>query len=322
MDYLASSDHHPAGDKWKETVKVLNEANTPGEFATIFGWEASSDRGHVNFYFTNPDHPIRPGGEVDLVDPNCKTRFGGDVNVNSRPEVYMDKLQCDDFIAIPHHTNASANAKTADGIPYWTPYPWGKPVSYLRMAEIIQTRGNQEFDKGSDMWRSFFHFNGSSLQDALNMGHRLGFTGGTDNHCGWPGRVPRSSKSYILTGLWSESRTRDTVFKALYSRASWVTWDTRAIVDFRINGLLQGSEMKVEAGANMSAQVSISAEDSLWIMEIISEGKTVWRSRSEEWDVFEEVDLGVVQHSTHFYLRALQRNGGLIYASPVFVDVY
>jgi hypothetical protein len=33
------------------------------------------------------------------------------------------------------------------------------------------------------------------------------------------------------------------------------------------------------------------------------------------------VPLGEAARSTHFYLRALQRDGGIVYASPVFVDV-
>jgi len=38
-------------------------------------------------------------------------------------------------------------------------------------------------------------------------------------------------------------------------------------------------------------------------------------------DVEMDISLGVAEQPTHFYLRALQRNGGIIYASPVFVAV-
>ncbi len=34
-----------------------------------------------------------------------------------------------------------------------------------------------------------------------------------------------------------------------------------------------------------------------------------------------QIPLGPAERSTHFYLRALQRDGGIIYASPVFVQV-
>ena len=34
-----------------------------------------------------------------------------------------------------------------------------------------------------------------------------------------------------------------------------------------------------------------------------------------------QIPLGVATETTHFYLRALEHRGGIIYASPVFVDV-
>ena len=41
-----------------------------------------------------------------------------------------------------------------------------------------------------------------------------------------------------------------------------------------------------------------------------------FRQLMQEW-----IDLGTATHTTHFYLRGLLRNGGIFYASPVFVTV-
>jgi hypothetical protein len=38
-------------------------------------------------------------------------------------------------------------------------------------------------------------------------------------------------------------------------------------------------------------------------------------------DIETEIDLGMVEKSTFFYLRARQTDGALIYASPIFVTV-
>jgi hypothetical protein len=65
----------------------------------------------------------------------------------------------------------------------------------------------------------------------------------------------------------------------------------------------------------------LSAEDSIQTLEIVSEGRVVWDAGFSEWDVEFDAPLGDAKTSTHFYLRALQRNGGIIYASPVFVEV-
>lgn len=66
---------------------------------------------------------------------------------------------------------------------------------------------------------------------------------------------------------------------------------------------------------------SLRAEDSLRTLEIISEKKVVWRTSGTTRDMDFEVPLGNAERDTHFYLRALQRNGGVIYASPVFVSI-
>lgn len=313
MDFIAPGDHTPRGERWKETVEPVEAAHEPGKFATFFGYEQSSDRGHVNLYFTDPDHRCGPDGGL----------------VGQRPETYLDSLTGDDFLAIPHHTNAVAESKTDEGVPYWHPFAWGKPRPFLRLVEIMQVRGNQETDEGSDIWRRWHQGNQASYQDALRGGHRVGFTGGTDNHCGWPGRAysphegaaTHAPRSNILTGVWTEKRDRQEVFDALCRRATWATWDTRAIIDFRVNGAPAGSEIAVAAGAKLTVQLRLSAEDALWLMEIISEGRTVWQGRSTELDVRQEIDLGVADRETHFYFRALQRDGAIIYASPVFIDL-
>ena len=55
--------------------------------------------------------------------------------------------------------------------------------------------------------------------------------------------------------------------------------------------------------------------------EIVSEKKTIWVTSKSQLDFDVEIAIGQATHSSHLYLRALQRNGGLIYASPVFVTV-
>jgi hypothetical protein len=322
LDFAAPGDHDPVGEPWDATVAALDAAQEPDVFATFFGWEKSSDRGHENYYFTDPRHPLRCEGEAGV------SRAG-------RPSDALGKLEAvweerEDFLAIPHHTNAvSETRKLEDDSPFWHPYPWPAPRPFLRMVEIMQTRGNMESNDCADAWRGWHLHNGSSAQDALRLGHRIGFTGGTDNHCGWPGRafaenegaLVHAPKSVILTGLWTEANRRDEVFQALYERRSWAVWDTRALVDFRINGVPSGQELNVEPGAELTAHIRLSAEDALRTLDVVSEGTPVWSGATKEMDVEMELPLGRAERSTHFYLRALEVKGGILYASPVFVDV-
>lgn len=236
------------------------------------------------------------------------------------------------FIGIrtsPGTGSVAETRKIEDDSPYWHPYPWTAPEDYLRLAEVFQTRGNQERNVYDDAWRGWHQNNGASVQDALRLGYRLGFVGGTDNHCGWPGRAFAESegigihppKSVILTGVWTPSVRRESIFTSLKARHTWAVWDTRALVHFTVNSALGGDEMTVAQGTGLTAHIRLSAEDALQVVALISDGQTVWQSSFSEPDVDLDVPLGRAERSTYFYLRALQRDGGIIYASPVFVTV-
>ena len=115
MDFAAPGDHNPQGARWSDTVAALEAANSLDDFATFFGWENGTDRGHENYYFTTPDHPLVCGGSAGI-------RTG-------RPDTLVEKLNDihreHDFIGVPHHTNAVAETRRLeDDSPYWHPYPW------------------------------------------------------------------------------------------------------------------------------------------------------------------------------------------------------
>ena len=322
LDFAAPGDHNPRGRDWERTVAALNSANLDDEFATLFGWENATDRGHENYYFVEPDHPLICGGTAGIV--------------RGRPNELAPTLReihkQHDFVAVPHHTNSVAETRRPeDDSPYWHPYPWAEPEEYVRLVEIMQCRGNQERDLYSDAWRGWHQNNRASVQDALALGHKLGFTGGTDNHCGWPGRgyarsegplgANHEPKSVILTGVWTGRVERRAVYAALKHRHTWAVWDTRALVEYTLNGALSGDELVVAVDTPLAAHIRISAEDALQTIELVSEGEIIWQGSSPAPDFETEVSLGPATESTHVYLRALQRNGGIIYASPVFITV-
>lgn len=315
MDFAAPGDHNPSPDQWRHTVAALESINEDDVFATFFGWENGTLKGHENYYFTDPQHPLRCHGEAGLI-----TGYPADI---------ADKLSShNDFFAVPHHTNAISEAVDKNGELYWGTYPWGKPARYIRLVEIMQLRGNQERNEYTDAWRGW-NQNGASAQDALALGHKIGFTGGTDNHCARPGRAfselagpgRHNPKSVILTGVWTPRVERHSIFNSLAARHTWAVWDTRAIVLFTVNGVLMGGELEAAEGEHLAASLKIWAEGPLQSVEIISDGLTVWSASFASNEISEEIPLGTASKNTHFYMRALQRNGGIIYASPVFVTI-
>jgi hypothetical protein len=323
MSYCMASDHWPQGSKWKEYVTVMDQFNQDGQFATMFGYEAGSAQGHENFYFVDADNPLNPDGAWKM----CRlppTEYQKQLDQSQRGLGEDKKI-----IAIPHHTNTESESYRADGKPYWPAYQFSQPTETHRLIEVFQTRGNMERNEYTDVWRGWYA-KGASVQDALAAGYKLGFTGGTDNHCGRPGycfgwmemnrgRMPLHSQS--LTGVWADRIDRRSVWKGLYDRHTWAAWDTRALVHFAINGVVAGDELHLPAGNALQARVKVSAEDSLQSLEVISAGKTCWSASVDALDSDVTIDLGKAAKSTYFYLRGLQRNGGIFYASPIFVTV-
>lgn len=316
MNFISSSDHNPKPNAWQRTVELLDKYNRDDFFATFYGWEDGSQHGHQNYYFIRPDHPAVCGGSAGIAKggPNANSSKIADFN---------------DLLAIPHHTNAEAETRRPDDdFPVWFPYQWTKPVAPIRLVEIMQVRGNQEADEYADAWRGWHQHHGASFQDALAHGYKAGVTGGTDNHCGWPGRIwsreeggQTEAKSVILTGVWVGRIERGAVFSGLYARHTWAVWDTRAIVWFAVNGALMGSELSLAQGAALTAHFKITAESPLRSIEIVSEGRVIWQGASDAPDVERDIPLGEAARSTHFYLRVLERGGGIVYASPVFIAV-
>ncbi|MHB0959312.1 MAG: DUF3604 domain-containing protein [Pirellulaceae bacterium] len=322
LSYCMASDHWPRGEQWEQYVAVMDEFNQTDRFATMYGYEAGSPQGHDNFYFLDADNPLAPDGVAGEL---CRLP----------PEQYQQELdrvqrglsEYQKVIAIPHHTNADSETLRPDGTPYWPAYRFTRGSETHRLIEVFQTRGNMERNEYTDAWRGWYA-RGASVQDALAAGYRLGFTGGTDNHCARPaccfdwkdvnrGRIPLHSQS--LTGVWVDRLDRRSVWKALYDRHTWAAWDTRALVHFAVNGILGGGELVVDQGQPLRGRARISAEDSLQSLEIVSDGNVVWSTSVEPLDCDLTMDLGTATRKTHFYLRALQRNGGIFYASPVFV---
>jgi hypothetical protein len=285
---------------------------------TLYGWEQSSDEGHVNFIFIDPDHPINPD------------RF----DFPRRPAEYIEDLPTSyqDFLAIPHHTNAVSYAVRDDGTHNWRNYPWGEPCPrYLRLVEIFQSRGNFEREDPPEGWRAEFRNHGSSVQSALTKGHPLGFVGGTDNHAGWPARIQPSQRrgfsgvagSWIFTGAWVTQRTREAILDALTARHTWACWDTRAVVRFSIDGALQGDRIDLDEPRALRATIRMAVEAPLASLELVTEGETAIEIDVSDLDldIDTKVDLDIVDAPTFFYLRARQVDGALIYASPIFVGL-
>ena len=76
LDFFAVTDHSPllTFDEYQDVIAQAEQANQPGRFAALWGFEATGPQGHINFYMTStPRLPSRldalyqSAGEMGLV---------------------------------------------------------------------------------------------------------------------------------------------------------------------------------------------------------------------------------------------------------------
>jgi hypothetical protein len=253
-------------------------------------------------------------------DPDDWPSFGHFDPDDPRPH---DVEWPDDAIVIPHHTNAHAAARDANGDRYWETYDWDAPNRRTRLVEIYQNRGNFEVDTPDEAWGIGVGGRGSSVRDALAAGYRLGFTAGTDNHTGGPTRYPKKPGYSGLTAVLAESRSQADIWDGLDARRTYATTGARIHCLFEVAGTLMGGEAARLGPPDESvpARIRLYGTDVIDRVEVISDGAVVWSDNPQRLDaVYDDVRVPAASESTYYYLRARQQDGNMVWASPVWVD--
>lgn len=301
LDFAGVSDHTPTAE-WAKTCEINEQFDQPGRFVTMPGWEWSTDTGHANIYLRNPEVPVAPGKTGECQHP-------GDFDWPK------------DSIVIPHHTNIRSAQTKPDGSHYWHAYDWSLPNRRVRLVEIAQTRGNFEADELDEDWGIVTSGIGASVQDALAMGYRIGFVGGTDNHTSFPTRDPQMGRGFGgMTGILADELSRESLWQAMDARRTYATSGTPIIAHWTLNGLEMGQEGKLEDGIKFSAVLYGTAP--IERVEVISNGKVIWRSNPNAYDVvIEEEDIPNQEgESAYYYLRLRQEDGHRAWLSPIWLD--
>jgi hypothetical protein len=281
------------------------EFYVPGHFVTLPAWEWSTTRGHANIYLQSPD--ISAG-------PDDRWSAGVHPSQVAWP---------DGVIVVPHHTNIRSTLVRENGSHFWHEYDWSIPNPRIRLVEIQQTRGNFEADELDPAWRIVTGGIGASVRDALGMGYRIGFVGGTDNHSGYPVRDPEPLGRYGgLTGFLARDLTREEIWQAMQHRRTYATSGAPIVCYFDINDAVMGSEQvwRADEGVHFSAKVYGTAP--IEVVEVVSNGAPVWQATPNACDIelAEEVLPSPSGNSTYYYLRLRQADGYMAWTSPVWLD--
>lgn len=308
LDFAAPANHYGgretfSEDLWHETIKLCDEFNDPGRFATLFSYEWNQcGTGHRNVYYAeNP-------GQLFCIHAT------GDARTTSVDELWtLLQEQGLPVLTVPHHLKF----RPATGM-NWREFHG----EFQRLAEVCSIWGNSEKDGPK------------SLQAGLMMGHRIGVVGGTDTHFSQAGRPVEGV--FGLGGIAAvicERLERKAIWDSLYARRCYATTGARILLDFRLNGQLMGSVLpecgarKITGrviGTEQLESVEIICNNEVWESVPVS-GKDTVSFEFEDVRAPEEIALTprvpVTGKFIFYYLRVTQKDRHWAMSSPIWVVI-
>ncbi len=169
-------------------------------------------------------------------------------------------------------------------------------------------------------------------QEALQLGHRMGFVGMADGHFGmpgydnWPrhGRTPKLkhrnfSTQSAITGYIVDSFTREAVFAAMRQRRTYATTGERILLHFSIQDAPMGAEVSSET--NPVLRISVHGTSPLALIEIVRGDRRVLQKKGDgAYDsVFSWTDETPISGDTWYYVRVTQEDFAIAWSSPIWV---
>jgi hypothetical protein len=304
LDFSALADHfernqnynYTRDEKWRINKATMNKYNDPGKFVALQGYEIGTLEKHRNVYFPDAE------GRLVVNDDN-----GEMVTMDN---VY-DKLEGTDYILIPH-------APKFHGI-NWRAQD--KPERQ-RLVEICSSWGISE--EGGPL----------SVREGLNLGLKLGFTGGTDNHSAEPGHAFYAGFGGI-TGAFAGTLTRKGIFDALMARSTFATNGERMIINFYVNGKFMGEEMNFESAPDINIKGRAITMSPIEGIDIIRNGEVVHTVKPDEkcydmkiaWSDPDKAEKHIIKReltgesTIYYYMRVRCAGNNLGWASPVWINM-
>ncbi len=306
------------GDGTWEYDREMDAAfDDPGRFVTIPALERGWRQGHKNTYYRDGDQPAMPPVTIEQM---------------------WEWLEGRRAMTIAHHPNCHSETS------YY--YAWGQQdwsthnPAFERVAEICQARGSFEVDEvGGNVYLGGL---GSSLQDALAAGLRVGFVGGTDNHRAQPGS-PRSSLGGMdademiggaITGVFAPELTREAIWDAVWNRRCYATTCRHILLHVSMGDHEMGADLYGEDTAafadSRTLHIRVIGHRSLDRVEVVRNNETVASFAAEgdcaDLEYTDDTPLSDIAPAseaaagvTYYYIRVIQEDGNMAWASPIWL---
>jgi len=299
------------GGQWDVDAQIFAKHHAPHKFVTMPAREFGFHSGHKNAYLLDESQDMPAAKSAEELFESLRERAA--IVIGHHPNTHSET---DPYVGWGHH-----NLDVID--------PQLEPV-----IEICQDRGSFEHDAvGTDN----VHFGGfgSSAQDALARGHRLGFVGGTDTHRARPASS-RTNLSGLdaddflgggLTCVLAPELTREAIFEAIRARRCYATNGARILLDVRLNGHRMGEEFKSDTASPRTLTVRAAGTADIARAVVVRNGQDVHahpgsgRSFEMEWtDPTPLTDVVTPDGWVYYYVRLVQADGHIAWSSPVWVD--
>lgn len=310
LDFATATDHaeYFSDNQWAWMQDVINRWNEPGRFITLVGYEWIGNQADRIVYTARDRLPLLRGD--DPASENLADLWG---RFHDDPQV----------VGGPHAT-----------LVHQTVWEQHDPT-VERFAEIYSMWGACDFRDSPLVAPWIAPDRGVTVNNLLQRGARLGFTGGGDCHDGrvgftsedadGQGITPHTFAAIILyrcgmTAANMPDLTRDALVTALRQRRTYATTGARILLDFQVAGLPMGS---VGEAATALCTATIHAVSPLQRVEIVKDGTVAWSQPVEGLDVtarWEDPQPPAEEH--YYYLCAVQEDGQRAWSSPVWVRAW
>lgn len=321
-DFLAITDHdhHMYYDvAWQKTLRAADFYNDPPHFVALPAYEFSflnwktwgrtwiPALGSQILYFGSRDSAtrfVKEDGSVYCV----YDEESGDL------KKLLDLLHekgVKDAVLPPHQLTD-----------YYSVSDWSiKDPEYRTVMEIFQIRGSYEYEACPRQVQVHLipgttqkaaGVDGAWAQDALAVGQRLGFIACGDHNATGTGTTVLMVREFDRQGM----------IEALKARRCYATTGDEIFVDFRVDGHLMGREIKADQYPRITA--TIEGADVLREIVIFKNNKVIYQKKeadlagSKVYSV-DHVDDDFTENS-YYYLRVIQANDEIAWASPIWVD--
>ncbi len=325
LDFFCMSDHDwQLGQEDWDNLRQTNESyNHPGTFATIFGYEWTSNYyGHRNVYFRGD------GSDVDYLFDSAKekqpVRYGAfpDEDDPSPPDLW-NWIEANGFeaITVPHHSNTVQFPMNFDRF---------FNEKYDRAVEIYSCWGDAG-DAQNEVTVNNDRFPDLEITRFLNR-HKFALIASSDGHNGNPGNANICAKvvqlgHYLGSGkvaVLIDELTREKVYDAIKGRRCYAVTGAPILLSFQVNGTMMGQTFsREEAQSETKIEFEIKGTDKIAAVEIFKNGRRFQAfkdfysaSVKLQWtdDTFDPTE------PCNYFIRVTQIDGEMAWSSPIWYE--